>query len=1574
MADTRVKIVDIQVRYEQAVDGMAKYRQSLAEAKKYQQDLKNELKAGNITQQEYDRALSASQVYVRQQGDALRTLQTQVNNQVKAEQEQEGSLKQLRAQLSQATAAYDGMSRAERQSAAGRELRDKINNITNELKAAEAETQRFYRNVGNYQEAAAGLDKLSDKINGVGKALLAAAGIGSAMGFSKDVLQVTRDFEDAIARVKAVTNGTPEQLQMMTDKARELGRTTIYHATDAANALETLSRGGFTAQEATDAVSKTLMFAQANVIGLNDAADIMIRTMRGFKMPITEEEMTRANDVLSKVSASSATNVLEIAEAMKNAAPFGSTLGQSIEEVSASLGVLADVGVRGADAGTALRMVMLGLATETPKQQKVFKEFGIEITQQSLASEGLTKTLQRLKDSGIMEAEDSANKLAAVFGRRCTPQVMALVGNIDRLDEKLVTLGGKVTTYGEQADAIVQATGQPLNQINATLAQLEDAGVKGEEATNIVKAAYAGLTEQTESSKAVFDQLGVTINQQTVEADGLSGTLQKLKDAGILEAANSTELLAQVFGNEAAPQVRGLIENVGDLQQKFEDLNNADVAGTTARMFKDSYSEVSQEIFTLSSAWESFKISLGESSNEGLIEPIRMLTEAVRFLEENVDSVISFVVTAIASISFAKLISGAQSAFLNIRNSAVTNAEQASTRVRTLQQQEITLRKTVAQQVAQIEQASGTERTMLEAKVLENKRTLANTEKALVKAKTQEIQMWESAAAVNSGSAWKSAMAASTLAVRGFVTASKTALKGFIFTAVIMLAFEAIQKFFNYIKGSSDSTFGKMLSSITGLIKNGINWLITQFQHLINWVKDFTENSRVMQALIFVVKTQLTALGLAMKSVWSVFKFALKEIVGLFKALMGIVGGVGTALEGLFTLNWTQLKRGIKQVGTSVTDFFKSTGNNATAMWDELKKNGEDAANQVKSAFDNAYNSAAFAGKETKKTVQQPSNTPQGGDSNGAQGSAGATDDEPAEPTKSKYSEEAKRVKADWDEAKAYYQQLIKDQNATTEDVLAARKDMQEAQKAYEDLTGDKQSKSGGGGKQDNAAKKRAELEQKAFEEAEKAMLALMHDTAAKRRAQLESQYNNEIARLKVKLATEKNLTDDAKEALNRAILLKEKKRDEELAKLDEEELKRDIANRKKLLDSRLALARKGSAEELEIKKQKIADQLLLDTMELEREKKLAEEDAEDRLKRAIAAHGAESDEAQAARERLMQIQVDYLERIGNMQELARRNELEAEQKHQQDLMNIRQQAYQNQITQIEIANQERLLKEQEDAELYLTQQEGIQMLNLQVVTQGEMDVLAVRQQAAEQKYNDIVAQGQLEGETTEAYNARVLAAEKAKVDAKAKYREAEIKNEKAYYNASKALTNSLISLTAAIGESDEEFAKISKLLTLVQITIDTGKALSGGIASASRLPYPANLAAIATTVATVLANIATAVSTVKSAKFAEGGKVYGPGTGTSDSIPAKLSAGEFVMTAKATRLFEPLLFAMNGIGRGVAPMVVSNAYRDYNTMPTEELRQSFTEAVANIHPVVSVVDINEAQERVTIIESLDNI
>jgi len=229
----------------------------------------------------------------------------------------------------------------------------------------------------------------------------------------------------------------------------------------------------------------------------------------------------------------------------------------------------------------------------------------------------------------------------------------------------------------------------------------------------------------------------------------------------------------------------------------------------------------------------------------------------------------------------------------------------------------------------------------------------------------------------------------------------------------------------------------------------------------------------------------------------------------------------------------------------------------------------------------------------------------------------------------------------------------------------------------------------------------------------------------------------------------------------------------------------------------------------------------------------------------------------------------------------------------------------------------------------------------------------------------------QMEGESIEAFNARRLQLEQDYQDQKKALADKEVEVQQVKLEAYSTIAGGIAKVFEAMGDSESDFAKISKVLALAEIAINTGKAIAAGVAQAQSVPFPGNIAAIATTVATIMANIATAISTVKSAKFAKGGLIQGPGTGTSDSITAKVSNGESVMTANATALFSPLLSAINQMGGGVPIMHHSGTSSQVGEdMLAAAIAKGYAMAPA---PVVSVEEITDVSNRVQAIETLAN-
>lgn len=150
VSEDKQQILDIKVKYEDAIYGIIRYKEKIDQLKASIKDLQQQEKDKTITTNEMKVQTEAINATIKEYQYNVRALQKEILNNVRTENEQEGSLKQLRAQLSNATKKYDEMAKAEREGAKGQALAQHINEITDKLKLAEEETQRYYRNVGNY--------------------------------------------------------------------------------------------------------------------------------------------------------------------------------------------------------------------------------------------------------------------------------------------------------------------------------------------------------------------------------------------------------------------------------------------------------------------------------------------------------------------------------------------------------------------------------------------------------------------------------------------------------------------------------------------------------------------------------------------------------------------------------------------------------------------------------------------------------------------------------------------------------------------------------------------------------------------------------------------------------------------------------------------------------------------------------------------------------------------------------------------------------------------------------------------------------------------------------------------------------------------------------------------------------------------------------------------------------------------------------------------------------------------------------------------------------------------------------
>ena len=280
---------------------------------------------------------------------------------------------------------------------------------------------------------------------------------------------------------------------------------------------------------------------------------------------------------------------------------------------------------------------------------------------------------------------------------------------------------------------------------------------------------------------------------------------------------------------------------------------------------------------------------------------------------------------------------------------------------------------------------------------------------------------------------------------------------------------------------------------------------------------------------------------------------------------------------------------------------------------------------------------------------------------------------------------------------------------------------------------------------------------------------------------------------------------------------------------------------------------------------------------------------------------------------------------------------------------------------------QQQLLKAKLDADLQrLASEEGTDeliKLRRQEYMQEMADLDKTWEEAAAAEA-DAILQESLDRINAE-LEARRAAADEIKAQEEAKMKLAE-DTAGAFSTVAGAITNML----ATVGKENRELTKLAKVIALAQIAIETGVATAKGISSAMAQPFPANLGAIATTIATIISGMTSAISTVKSAKFATGGLVNGPGTGTSDSIPARLSNGESVINARSTAMFGPLLSSLNQAGGGVAFNPAAGGQRE----GYEFLAAAVAAGMKSVNLHVAVDEITQVQDRVRRIDDISTI
>lgn len=360
--------------------------------------------------------------------------------------------------------------------------------VTSQLTAAQAagvkQSARMQSSFSKLAAAgaplSAGLGKVGQGIKNIGSNALAtvkplaglAAGFALVVG-AGNVITLGNEYTATMNELQAVTNSTAAQMVDMSAKTRALGKDLTLPATsakDAAGVMLELAKGGFTAAGAMDAAKGTILLAAAAQVDGAQAAEIQSNAINQFGL--AAKDAGTVADVLANTANAASGGITDIATSMKYVGPVAKSLGIDIQDTASSIGLLANSGLKGDTAGTALRGMLASLARPSKQAQKGVDALGLSVFDAQGNFVGMRKVIEQLSaaQKSMTQEQFAANSVLA-FGREPLAAVTALASQGTKSYDSMSKAVGRAGGAAAVANSKMQGLGGAMDKLQS---QLED--------------------------------------------------------------------------------------------------------------------------------------------------------------------------------------------------------------------------------------------------------------------------------------------------------------------------------------------------------------------------------------------------------------------------------------------------------------------------------------------------------------------------------------------------------------------------------------------------------------------------------------------------------------------------------------------------------------------------------------------------------------------------------------------------------------------------------------------------------------------------------------------------------------------------------------------------------------------------------------------------------------------------------------------------------------------------------------------------------------------------------------------
>lgn len=478
--------------------------------------------------------------------------------------------------------------------------------------------------------ASSSTSKIGGAFKAVGKVAKTAmvAGSAAAVAFTKTSIDAGMNFDTAMSQVAATMGTTVDKIGNVKAKAEEMGRTTKYTATEAAEGMNILAQAGLSADEQISGIGTVLNLASAGAMSLEESASYTAGAVKGFG-----DSMSNASyyaDLMAKGATLANTDVRGLGEAFSGSAATAKNYGQAADSVTLSLLRLAEQNVTGSEASTALNRAMADLYTPTDDASKALNQLGVSAYEANGEAKDFNDLVDELNGSlQGMTAEQKNNALATIFTTQGLQAFNKMTASSDATVQKFWK--GIQDSSGSAA----QQAATQLDNLQGDITLLSSATEGLQLAfyntfSGTIRGAIKGITSE------------VSGLAEAMESGGISGALSKLAQDAI-NFSGQLPGLTKIGGD----LINGLISSVTQ--------NSGSITTAVSQLLNNLASTISTGLNVFTSVGVNLLTTIANGMTQGiptfLGQALPMLTQFTESLRSNAGKLINAGLTLIQNIA-----------------------------------------------------------------------------------------------------------------------------------------------------------------------------------------------------------------------------------------------------------------------------------------------------------------------------------------------------------------------------------------------------------------------------------------------------------------------------------------------------------------------------------------------------------------------------------------------------------------------------------------------------------------------------------------------------------------------------------------------------------------------------------------------------------------------------------------------------------------------------------------------------------------------------------------------------------